>query len=747
MRAQVRVNQLSGTIPTEWASLTQLQSIVLSNNTISGSLPVLSRTVVQVVADFNSLDGTLPSALFLNPRLNSISLSSNALEGWWPSNFQNASALATMNLANNYLSGTLPTQLGQLSSLDTLTVFPNDYASGTIPTQLGSLSALTSLEIGGCLTSGTLPSQLAASPKLVLLAVASGIDGETGKGGHGAGCRVQGDHGGITGTIPSQYAAHRFAGAFAISGTRLSGTLPIFRHPPNMFAVLGPPISGHLPSSWGLGTSGAYQKRSMVAQTRLSGTLPPEWSGLHALTTLVYFNNRISGTLPASYGKLFATTILRLSGNHISGTLPPEWHTLRDMTELRLEQNQLHGTVPESWSSLLSDVYGAAHCDLHGNHLQCPLPKEPFACFSAQHLQCEFSPPLPPMPPPALPPPPPLPPLPSRPPLLPPMPPVLPPPAFSLSTPEITAIAIGVAVALLALVLTIAACRRRWRHRARLLQRERTARLLGETPADASSALYETMAGASFEPIVAPPARGALPNSSQISLVDFEILGVLGAGASGQVFLARQLERPGSAFRFEPAQPRLFALKSIPKKGIKDIVRAAEESRILQRLRHPYIVSLTYARSAHRQHVHAPSLGSTSLTHPPSRCLLPWHLHALPNAYLIATLRVCRYAFDDAEKMHLAMSYAGGGDLLFRLEQRGPLSERMARLVFAEVASALRYLHVQMVIYRDVKPENVLIAQDGHILLSDFGVSPLPSSYLAYLTWPDLSTPPSLTLG
>ena len=140
------------------------------------------------------------------------------------------------------------------------------------------------------------------------------------------------------------------------------------------------------------------------------------------------------------------------------------------------------------------------------------------------------------------------------------MPPVLPPPAFSLSTPEITAIAIGVAVALLALVLTIAACRRRWRHRARLLQRERTARLLGETPADASSALYETMAGASFEPIVAPPARGALSNSSQISLVDFEILGVLGAGASGQVFLARQLERPGSAFRFEPAQPRLFGV-------------------------------------------------------------------------------------------------------------------------------------------------------------------------------------------
>ena len=61
-----------------------------------------------------------------------------------------------------------------------------------------------------------------------------------------------------------------------------------------------------------------------------------------------------------------------------------------------------------------------------------------------------------------------------------------------------------------------------------------------------------------------------------------------------------------------------------------------------------------------------------------------------------------------------------GGDLT---RWADTLSVSSARLVIAEVLLALEYLHSKSIIYRDVKPENTLIADDGHVLLADFGVS------------------------
>ena len=78
--------------------------------------------------------------------------------------------------------------------------------------------------------------------------------------------------------------------------------------------------------------------------------------------------------------------------------------------------------------------------------------------------------------------------------------------------------------------------------------------------------------------------------------------------------------------------------------------------------------------------------------------------------------------------MHHVLSYAGGGDLFFRLQQQCYLDEPSARVLFAEVVSALRYLHARGVIYRDLKPDNILVGLDGHILLADFGVSKQLSS-------------------
>ena len=77
----------------------------------------------------------------------------------------------------------------------------------------------------------------------------------------------------------------------------------------------------------------------------------------------------------------------------------------------------------------------------------------------------------------------------------------------------------------------------------------------------------------------------------------------------------------------------------------------------------------------------------------------------------------------DPKKLYLVMEFVQGGELLSLLARRGALSTTEARFYAAEVTSVFTYLHTQGVIYRDLKPENVLISRSGHIKLTDFGCS------------------------
>ncbi|KAG5602199.1 hypothetical protein H5410_033569 [Solanum commersonii] len=69
------------------------------------------------------------------------------------------------------------------------------------------------------------------------------------------------------------------------------------------------------------------------------------------------------------------------------------------------------------------------------------------------------------------------------------------------------------------------------------------------------------------------------------------------------------------------------------------------------------------------------------------------------------------------------MEYLNGGDLYSLLRNLGCLDEEVVRVYIAEVVLALEYLHSQHVVHRDLKPGNLLIAHDGHIKLTDFGLS------------------------
>ena len=81
-----------------------------------------------------------------------------------------------------------------------------------------------------------------------------------------------------------------------------------------------------------------------------------------------------------------------------------------------------------------------------------------------------------------------------------------------------------------------------------------------------------------------------------------------------------------------------------------------------------------------------------------------------------------RYAFQSKSKFYMCIDYSPGGDL-FSLKKQRKFSIFDIKLIIAELSIALNDLHQRGIIYRDVKPENILIDKDGHIALTDFGIS------------------------
>ncbi|KAK1333042.1 hypothetical protein QTO34_006575 [Cnephaeus nilssonii] len=71
--------------------------------------------------------------------------------------------------------------------------------------------------------------------------------------------------------------------------------------------------------------------------------------------------------------------------------------------------------------------------------------------------------------------------------------------------------------------------------------------------------------------------------------------------------------------------------------------------------------------------------------------------------------------------LYLVMEHVREGDLREHLESHGPLSERQARAAFRQVVSALQYCHRRGIAHRDLKPDNILLDEDGTVKLADFG--------------------------
>eukprot|EP01104_Vermistella_antarctica_P004365 TRINITY_DN1482_c0_g6_i1.p1 TRINITY_DN1482_c0_g6~~TRINITY_DN1482_c0_g6_i1.p1 ORF type:complete len:488 (+),score=142.70 TRINITY_DN1482_c0_g6_i1:88-1464(+) len=154
--------------------------------------------------------------------------------------------------------------------------------------------------------------------------------------------------------------------------------------------------------------------------------------------------------------------------------------------------------------------------------------------------------------------------------------------------------------------------------------------------------------------------------NDRVGREDFELLKVIGKGSFGKVLQVRMT-----------ATNKIYAMKVLNKKTIierNELEHTKSEKSILQKLCHPFLVNLNYS-------------------------------------------------FQTPDKLYFVMDFVNGGELFFHLQKDRQFSEERVRFYCAEIVLGLEYLHNCGVLYRDLKPENLLLTDDGHICMTDFGIS------------------------
>lgn len=96
----------------------------------------------------------------------------------------------------------------------------------------------------------------------------------------------------------------------------------------------------------------------------------------------------------------------------------------------------------------------------------------------------------------------------------------------------------------------------------------------------------------------------------------------------------------------------------------------------------------------------------------------------IKNPYIVKL----HFAFQSSEKLYFVMDFLNGGELFYHLRRELRFTEDRSKFYAAEMLLAIECLHSNGIIYRDLKPENVLLDNEGHLKLTDFGLSKIRGS-------------------
>ena len=94
-------------------------------------------------------------------------------------------------------------------------------------------------------------------------------------------------------------------------------------------------------------------------------------------------------------------------------------------------------------------------------------------------------------------------------------------------------------------------------------------------------------------------------------------------------------------------------------------------------------------------------------------------LEQLDHPFLIKL----HWAFQSTHELFFVMDICTGGELFFHLLQHRRFSEKQAKFFMCEILLGFQYMHERDIVYRDIKPENILVDIDGHIRIADFGLA------------------------
>jgi len=98
-------------------------------------------------------------------------------------------------------------------------------------------------------------------------------------------------------------------------------------------------------------------------------------------------------------------------------------------------------------------------------------------------------------------------------------------------------------------------------------------------------------------------------------------------------------------------------------------------------------------------------------------------------------------SFQTHDSFYLVLPYIEGGELFHYLKWYKKFSEETARVYICELLLAVDYLHQNGIIYRDIKPENILLDKDGHAVLCDFGMSIRNTTAITHCGTPEYIAP------